>query len=93
MGLWLRAAVTDANGEAKVTITVSMQPGDNYRAAASVIPEAVQSQIDQTDADALSALQITTVGGTRYWVSNGDFAWYQVPVGWVARLVARWGTR
>ena len=32
---------TDADGKASITLTVSMQPGDNYRAAASVIPEAV----------------------------------------------------
>ncbi len=58
-GLGNSSAVTDANGEARITITVSMQPGDNYRAAASVISEAVQTQIDQTDADALSVQQVT----------------------------------
>ncbi len=30
--------ITDANGRATVTITVSMQPGNNYRAGASVDP-------------------------------------------------------
>lgn len=33
------SAVTDSNGEAKVTFTVGMNPGDNYRVAATLNPE------------------------------------------------------
>jgi len=35
------SAETDANGEARLTITVSMQPGNNYRAGASCLEDAL----------------------------------------------------
>jgi len=38
---WTDWDVTDANGKARLTFTVSMQPGNNYRAAASFIAPAL----------------------------------------------------
>jgi len=48
VGTW--TGTTDANGKARVDITVSMQPGNNYRAAASTVPAGV-AQLSQADAD------------------------------------------
>lgn len=49
-GVGTYTASTDSNGVAEVTVTVSMQPGDNFRAAASAIPGAAsgttQAQVD-----------------------------------------------
>ncbi|HKI62720.1 MAG TPA: hypothetical protein VKA31_10540, partial [Mariprofundaceae bacterium] len=39
VGTW--TGTTDANGEARVEMTVSMQPGNNYRAAASTVSDAI----------------------------------------------------
>ncbi|MEK6677070.1 MAG: hypothetical protein AABZ47_15630 [Planctomycetota bacterium] len=58
------AAITDANGRAEVFLTVSMQPGNNYRAGASVIQEALNQNTEfagvpvtpQEHADELNAL-------------------------------------
>jgi len=72
---------SDENGQASITVTVTMQPGNNYRAAASVIREAVQTQIDQGKADALS---VYTKDGKSY--PNGSFAGYKVPVVWSPML-------
>jgi len=47
------SAVTDENGEAVKIITVSMQPGNNYRAGASLLQDAM-TQATQANADALS---------------------------------------
>jgi len=71
-----------ANRQTSITLTVSMQPGNNYRAAASVIREAVQTQIDQADADDLSVY----AGDDGKVYRNGDFAGYQVPVVWSQML-------
>ncbi|UCC31908.1 MAG: hypothetical protein JSU86_06445, partial [Phycisphaerales bacterium] len=49
VGTW--SATTDASGEARVTVTVSMQPGNNYRAGASA-SEAILGATTQSDADA-----------------------------------------
>lgn len=68
-------ATTDQNGEARVTITVSMQAGNNYRAAASCLEDvfdAADPQVGQADADALS--------------TNGDYARYRVPAVWSPML-------
>ena len=58
-----------------------MGPGNNYRAAATVIddvfdpPPPDQPQLTQQDADDLS--------------TNGDFAQYQVPVVW-SKMLTVW---
>jgi len=76
------SATSDESGKASITLTVSMQPGNNYRAAASVIREAVETQIDQSDADALSV-----TGGDGAPVGrNGDFGGYRVPAVWSPML-------
>jgi len=72
---------SDADGRASLTLTVSMQPGNNYRAAASVIREAVETQIDQSDADGLGFR-----GTPPQATANGGFAGYQVPVVWSQML-------
>jgi len=59
-----------------------MQPGDNYRAAASVIREAVETQINQASADALS----TTLDPAGKVAPNGDFGEYHVPAVWSQML-------
>jgi len=51
---------TDENGEVTVTLTVSMQPGNNYRAAATLLDGVLNGtspQVDQSDADAYSVLE------------------------------------
>lgn len=73
---------TDENGQVTWTLTVSMQPGNNYRAAASVIDEAVYEQIDQTDADAMSTHQ----GSDGKYYRYGGFSGYKVPVVWSQML-------
>ncbi|UCC31756.1 MAG: hypothetical protein JSU86_05655, partial [Phycisphaerales bacterium] len=52
-GLAASSAQTDANGEARVTFTVSMQPGDNFRTGASVAQTALD-RTTQAQADANS---------------------------------------
>ncbi len=47
------APITDSQGKARVTFTVSMQPGNNYRAGASLIEHAL-SQATQPKADAVN---------------------------------------
>jgi hypothetical protein len=49
-GLSPPSALADANGEVRVTFTVSMQPGDNFRAGASVV-ESRLNATTQTQAD------------------------------------------
>ena len=68
--------VTDETGQARLTIEVSMQPGDNFRAAASLVELAMTEQVAQSDADALSVAE--PVAGT--FVENGDFTGYAAPV-------------
>ncbi|MEK6676928.1 MAG: hypothetical protein AABZ47_14905 [Planctomycetota bacterium] len=65
---WSTSAVTDATGQAKVTFTVSMQPGNNYRTGASVIQGALNQNTEfagvpvspQEHADELNALSTQT---------------------------------
>jgi hypothetical protein len=73
---WTTSKATEANGKARVQFTVSMQPGDNYRAGASVLSDA-PAQADQTDADAADD---GFVG------KPGDFAEYKVPLTWSPML-------
>jgi len=79
--------LTDANGEAKKTVNVSMQPGNNYRAAATALPGLFfpNPQVGQADADALSVVE--QPDGT--FLRNGDFAGYQVPVVW-SKMLTVW---
>ena len=58
---WSGQMTTDANGQARVTFTVSMQPGNNYRAVAATSP-AQLATATQGLADSLS--------------TNGNFAGY-----------------
>ena len=51
VGLW--NFVTDQQGKASIAVTVSTQPGNNYRAAASTIQNAIAS-VTQSNADANS---------------------------------------
>ncbi|MBU0717284.1 MAG: hypothetical protein KJ749_03470 [Planctomycetes bacterium] len=78
----MQPAPTNAYGRASITLNVSMQPGDNYRAAASCLQDAVVDQVDQTDADLLS---VKTGSGGLY-VANGAFSGYKVPVVWSPML-------
>jgi len=77
-------ANTDADGRATVVVTVSMQPGNNYRAGASCLADALD-QVDQADADALS------VDGDEndVFAVYGWFSGYQVPVVW-SRMLTVW---
>jgi len=75
--------------EAIVTVTVSMQPGNNYRAAASAIPDVFgpDAQVTQTAADELSVQQYPD--GTFH--HFGGFDGYQVPVVW-SKMLTVWRT-
>ncbi|HNQ23169.1 MAG TPA: hypothetical protein PKK06_08760, partial [Phycisphaerae bacterium] len=77
-------ANTDADGYATVIVTVSMQPGNNYRACASCLADAIQ-QATQAQADALS------VDGDEndVFAVYGWFCGYQVPVVW-SRMLTVW---
>ena len=75
-------ADTDANGRAEWTIEVSMQPGNNYRAGASVLQDAI-NQAEQADADALSTVFDEEFQG---YFRNGNFSGYQVPLVWSEML-------
>jgi len=83
---------TDSAGKASVTITVTMQPGNNYRAAASVIEEALTQDTKyngvtvnpQQHADALSA---KLVGAQ--WQRNGNFTGYSCPCVW-SKMLTVW---
>jgi hypothetical protein len=87
-------AITDGNGEARVPITLSMQPGNNYRASASLIQEALDQNtlIDgtpvdpQQNADSLSSYFQSGTGRYQPW---GDFDGYRVPVVW-SRMLTVW---
>jgi hypothetical protein len=77
----------DTNAEepekAVVTVTVAMQPGDNYRAAASCLPDAVSTaQTTQSDADLLGV----TTDPNGWFIPNGAFAAYRVPTTWSPML-------
>ena len=74
-------ATTDNYGIARLAVTVSMQPGNNYRAAASLLDDAL-GQVGQAEADALSVR--TNSNGE--FVTNGYFEGYQVPVHWSQML-------
>ncbi len=71
---------TGADGKARVTLTVSMQPGNNYRAAASCIEDVfggTGAQVDQTDADAKQSDH------------SGDWSGYEVPAVW-SKMLTVW---
>jgi hypothetical protein len=92
VGTW--SAVTNEFGQARKTITVSMQPGNNYRAAASVLQEALNqtttidgsSMTPQQNADSLSSYFESPTGRYRAW---GDFEGYRVPVVW-SKMLTVW---
>jgi len=79
---------TNEYGKAIITREVSMQPGNNYRAAATCIDDVVdppapdQVQVTQADADALSVKYAADGTPQR----NGDFSGYQCPVVWSEML-------
>ena len=73
---WTTSKATEANGKARVQFTVSMQPGDNYRAGGSVNSDA-PSQADQPKADAAD---------DEFVGKPGDFAEYKVPLTWSPML-------
>jgi len=71
--------------EATVTVTVSMQPGNNYRAAATVLNGVVNGlspQVDQSDADELSVWEYPVGTFRKY----GNVSGYVVPVVWSPML-------
>jgi len=78
---WGASAQTDEDGKARVTFEVSTQPGNNYRAGASVLQDAV-NQATQAQADALSV----TTDGAGAFVKNGDWSGYSVPLHWSQML-------
>ncbi len=68
---------TDGYGQARVEVEVSMQPGNNYRAGASLLMDAVTTdQVEQTDADALN-------------VRGGDWSGYEAPLVW-SKMLTVW---
>jgi hypothetical protein len=69
---WMLSATTDAAGQARVTFTVSMQPGNNYRAGASLLQDAM-TQATQSKADALNA-------------NGGAWSGYAAPLTWSPML-------
>jgi hypothetical protein len=73
----LPSKMTNKHGKARVPFTVSMQPGNNYRAGASVISHAFPPPPDdQAKADAVNSAH------------NNDGAWagYSVPLTWSPML-------
>ncbi len=74
------SAPTGADGKARVTLTVSMQPGNNYRAAASCIDDVFggsDPQVDQTDADA------------KQYDHSPGWSGYEVPAVW-SKMLTVW---
>ncbi|MGB2985951.1 MAG: hypothetical protein WBE26_08710, partial [Phycisphaerae bacterium] len=67
-----QTATTDEDGKATVTFTVFTQPGDNYRAGASVLEDAI-NQATQATADALNQ-------------NGGSWSGYSVPLVWSQML-------
>ena len=84
-GVWSGLNSTDENGQAIKTFTVSMQPGNNYRAAASCLNDALD-QVSQADADALS---VELDPATQTYIGNGNFSGYHVPVVW-SKMLTVW---
>jgi hypothetical protein len=70
-------ALTDAAGEARVTVQVSMQPGNNYRAGASILDDAIY-QGTQEKADALN--NKPTVGS--WWGYSAPLDWSPMLTVW-----------
>jgi len=64
---------TDETGRAEITVTVSMQPGDNYRAGASLLEDAVDDEVDIPQATQAQA------DGYSSW--DGGGGWFD-PYGW-----------
>jgi len=88
----LRTASTDEDGKATVTISMSLKPGDNYRAAATCLPYVLSEtttgtppQVRQNDADRLGVLY--QPDGKYY--PNGDDEGYKVPVVW-SKMLTVW---
>ncbi len=71
---WMPATppVTDSNGKARVTFTVSMQPGNNYRAGGAVVSDAVT----QATADAINPAHN----------HDSDWSGYSAPLAWSPML-------
>ncbi len=73
------SATTDSSGRARMTFTVSRQPGDNFRAAATCLDGVLTDgpvhvkQVDQADADAINTL-------------GRDWSGYKTPVVWSEML-------
>ncbi len=81
------AAQTDDNGRAVVTIEVSMQPGNNYRAGASCLEDAIgEPQVTQTHADELC----TSLHGDPPKFHRGGNAFsYRTPLYW-SKMLTVW---
>ncbi len=77
---------TEEDGTATWTITVSMQPGNNYRAAASALSDVFgpDPQVTQTTADLLGV-----TGAEGNFVANGGDSGYKVPVVW-SKMLTVW---
>ena len=74
----LTGSIDPAGQEARVTFTVSMQPGNNYRAGASCLQDAVSDvQADQTTADAINEKNPA---------APGAYSGYDVPLVWSQML-------
>lgn len=82
LGVGNYTAITNEFGFASITVPVSKQPGNNYRAAASLIIGNGLTQVTQQQADDLSAA--TDTNGK--FAVNGDFTGYQCPVVWSPML-------
>ena len=67
----------DPSGKARVTFTVSMQPGNNYRAGASCLSDA------PTDTTQIKADSVSFEPG------HGDFAGYKTPLTW-SKMLTVW---
>ena len=86
-----QTVTTAPDGTATWLFTVSMQPGNNYRAAATVIddvfdpPPPDQPQVTQAMADGLS---VKTDAAGKF-VPNGNDSGYKVPVVW-SKMLTVW---
>jgi len=83
VGLATLTAPTNADGVARLPFTVSMQPGDNYRAAATLHgPTDLTTTATYAKA---SALSVKTAWDGKL-VANGDFTGFVTPVFWSPML-------
>lgn len=84
---------TDETGRAEIIVTVSMQPGDNYRAGASLLRDAVDEsfpirpQATQAQADGYSVWSDGVGGYEPYgWWPSGWYDGYKCPLVWSQML-------